>query len=126
MLPPAEVKQQAEKYGKQGSMLKSSGDARHLASYPPNDKHHIPLSDPPERGSEYHIHGSIISRLESLDALVTLAYGIWLGNYKNKNYEQTYESWQSFREFCGFLKVRWEAESAKSSSESEKALYGLM
>jgi hypothetical protein len=118
-----EMKLRAEKYAFQGRMLKSSGDDRHFASYPKGDKHYKPLIDPPEQGSKYHTHSAVIARLESLDALVTLAYGIWCG--PQRNYEHDYISWESFRDYIKHCKGKWKAED-RSSGERERALYGLM
>lgn len=113
-----------ERLMKQGSALKYSGDARRNACFPTNNKHYRPLPEDcaPEPGTLYHTHGTLIARLESLEALLTMAYAVYCNSIKKPRFDST---WGSFREFSDHCKNQWQGQD-KTGSERDKAFLGLM
>lgn len=105
-----------------GRKFKYSGEARFSSTFPSTHKHFKQLQKPPAPGSPYHTHGSIMSRLELIDALLCFVYAVWIKEYPKGRCEAS--SWASFESFMGWCKQKWTPEHTNGGREM--AFVGLM
>ncbi|KAJ7476160.1 hypothetical protein FB451DRAFT_1034073 [Mycena latifolia] len=110
------------KYHSAGRMLKYSGDARFWSTYPPSHKEYRAIADPPPPNSPYYKHGSLIARLELVDALVCFTYSMWNRDYCRRACSR--ESWNTIEPFLDWCKQKWLAE--EGINDADKAFLGLI
>lgn len=107
-------------YYTHGRAFKYSGDARFWSTFPPTHKHFKPLLNPPAPNTPYHTHGGIMSRLESIDALICFAYSLWCQDYSRKRCNTL--TWGTIAQFLTWCKEKWES----CSNVQEQTFVGLM
>lgn len=114
------------KYYNSARALKFSGDARTLATYRPSTPSYRPLSHPPPPNSSYHKYGSIIARLELLEAVIHFAYANWAKEIEIRRQDPKADLrglWGTLQPFMIHCRKRWEMDA---TDDREKALLGVV
>jgi hypothetical protein len=103
-----------------GKNLKYSGEYRYKSSFSPSHKEYKALPNPPAPGSNYHRYAGEIARLELVDSLMCLAYGLWCTEMRQGSCKPI--NWESAGALIAYVKNKW----SHHDSDAEKAFVGLM
>ncbi|TDL14109.1 hypothetical protein BD410DRAFT_284978, partial [Rickenella mellea] len=117
----AEFDRLSDFYHNLGRKFKYSGDARFWSTLPPRHKEFRPLFNPPAPGSPYHTAGSLMSRLELVDALLCFVYALWCIDTGHNRCSQS--NWMSVGPFLSWCKQMWQQGN---HGAREKAFFGLV
>ncbi|KAL6308225.1 hypothetical protein BKA93DRAFT_747191 [Sparassis latifolia] len=108
------------KYHSLGRTLKYSGETRLWSTYPPTYPDYQPLVTPIPVTSPYHKYGSLLARIELVDALINFVYAIWAKDYSRPGYIR---AWSTVDGYLNFTKDKWIKEDC---DEREKVFLGLI